>query len=53
MRCVNCYGRKTTLIGYALLLCGLIIVLCCVPFWLWLTILGCLLAALGICVLIG
>gem|GEM_PF-1994896 len=52
MKCVY-RNRAITATGCALLLCGLIIILCCVPFWLWVAILGCMMSALGIFILLG
>ena len=36
-------------VGVVLCFIGVILVLCCIPVWLWLAVLGLLVAALGIC----
>lgn len=47
-----CCIRNPQMVGLCFLVAGLILLLLCVPVWLWLAVLGLVMAAFGICVLI-
>ena len=46
----KCYpggSKGLSLVGYALLAAGILLVFCCIPVWAWLALLGILLIAAG------
>ena len=48
-----CYpsGQKTEILGYALIVVGVILLFCCIPGWAWCALLGVALVVVGYIVL--
>lgn len=45
LRCSGCWQQQ---VGLCVLIVGLLILIFCIPFWLWLTILGLAMVAFGV-----